>query len=477
MTQPQRTVILLAAGEGKRMRSAVPKMLHEVLGRSLMGHVLAAAEALDPAETMVVVGHGAEQVSAHLADIAPTARTVVQEKQLGTGHATRVALDALPDVDGTVVVLYGDTPLLQASTLAELCAAHEAGGHAATVLTASVDDPTGLGRILRDGDGGFAAIVEQKDATAGQLAITEINSGMYAFDASRLRVALKGLTTDNSQGEEYLTQALTLMLDAGHSVGTHTAADFADTLGCNDREQLAWLRGLMQKRVNSALMRSGVTMDDPATTWVDVTAEVAADVTIRPNVQLKGRTVIAAGSEIGPDSTLTDTIVGEGASVVRAHTLGASVGAKASVGPFAYLRPDAELAERAKVGTFVEVKNSRVGEGSKVPHLSYVGDATIGVEANIGAGTIVANYDGMAKHRTRIGDAVFVGSDSVLIAPVSIADGSYVAAGSAVDKDVPSGSLGVARGRQRNIEGWVARSRPGTKTAKAAERAAGEHEE
>jgi len=477
VTQPQRTVILLAAGEGKRMKSALPKVLHEVLGRSLVGHVLAAAAPLDPAETMVVVGHGADQVTAHLATMAPGARTVLQEEQLGTGHATRVALDALPDAVGTVVVLYGDTPLLQASTLRDLCVAHEQGGHAATVLTASVDDPSGLGRILRDSNGAFAAIVEQKDATPEQLAITEINSGMYAFDAARLRVALKGLTTDNAQREEYLTQALTLMLEAGHSVGTHTAADVADTLGCNDREQLAWLRGLMQKRVNSALMRSGVTLDDPATTWVDVTARVGVDVTIRPNVQVMGSTVIGDGAEIGPDSTLTDTVVGSGATVVRAHTLGASVGAKATVGPFAYLRPDAELAEGAKVGTFVEVKNSRVGLGSKVPHLSYVGDATIGAGANIGAGTIVANYDGVAKHRTEIGDAVFVGSDSVIIAPVSIADGSYVAAGSAVNEDVPSGALGVARGRQRNIEGWVAKKRPGTKTAKAAEKAAEQRSE
>ncbi|GIG66009.1 bifunctional UDP-N-acetylglucosamine diphosphorylase/glucosamine-1-phosphate N-acetyltransferase GlmU [Phytomonospora endophytica] len=472
MTQPQRTVILLAAGEGKRMKSALPKVLHEILGRSLVGHVLAAAAPLEPAETMVVVGHGADQVTAHLAETTPGARTVLQEQQLGTGHATRVALDALPEATGTVVVLYGDTPLLQASTLRGLCEAHEDGGHAATVLTASVDDPTGLGRIIRDADGAFARIVEQKDATPAQLALTEINSGMYAFDAARLRVALKGLTTDNSQGEEYLTQALTLMLDAGHTVGTHTAPDIADTLGCNDREQLAWLRGLMQKRVNSALMRTGVTMDDPATTWVDVTATVGVDATIRPNVQVKGATRIGEGAEIGPDSTLVDTVVGAGASVVRAHTLGATVGAKATVGPFAYLRPDAELADGAKVGTFVEVKNSTVGAGSKVPHLSYVGDATIGAGANIGAGTIVANYDGVAKHRTQVGDAVFVGSDSVLIAPVSIADGSYVAAGSAVDQNVPSGALGVARGRQRNIEGWVERKRPGTKTAKAAERAA-----
>ncbi|GLZ76593.1 bifunctional protein GlmU [Actinorhabdospora filicis] len=470
MPQPQRTVILLAAGEGKRMKSALPKVLHEVLGRSLIGHVLAAAEPLAAAETLVVVGHGAEQVEAHLAVITPDAKTVLQEKQLGTGHAARVALDTVPDAVGTVVVLYGDTPLLQADTLREFCEAHEASGLAATVLVADVEDPTGLGRIMRHEDGTFREIVEQKDATPEQLAVTEINSGMYVFDGALLRSALANLSTDNSQGEEYLTEALTNLIAAGHAVGTHTAADVADTLGCNDREQLAWLRGIMQKRVNGALMRSGVTMDDPASTWVDVTAVVEPDVTVRPNVQLKGRTVVRAGAEVGPDSTLTDTVVGAGATVVRTHAEGASVGAGASVGPFAYLRPAAELGEASKVGTFVEVKNSTIGSGSKVPHLSYVGDATVGEKSNIGAGVIVANYDGLKKHRTSVGDAVFIGCDSVLIAPVTIEDGTYVAAGSAIDATVESGSLGVARARQRNIAGWVERKRPGTKTADAAAR-------
>lgn len=470
MTQPQRTVILLAAGEGKRMRSALPKVLHEVLGRSLIGHVLAAAEPISADRTVVVVGHGSDEVEAHLKQVAPAVTTVLQEKQLGTGHATRVALDTVPDAAGTVVVLYGDTPLLQADTLAEFWAAHERSGMAATVLAAEVDDPTGLGRVMRNADGTFREIVEHKDATPEQLAVTEINAGMYVFDAALLREALRELSTDNAQGEEYLTEALTNLLAAGHSVGVHTAADMADTLGCNDREQLAQLRGIMQKRINGALMRSGVTMDDPASTWIDVTAEVAPDVTLRPGVQLKGRTVIATGAEVGPDSTLTDTFVGEGAKVVRAHADGATVGAGASVGPFAYLRPDAELGTGAKVGTFVEVKNSTVGDGSKIPHLSYVGDATIGEKSNIGAGVIVANYDGLKKYRTTVGDAVFIGCDTVLIAPVEIEDGTYVAAGSAIDKTVESGSLGVARARQRNIEGWVERKRPGTKTAEAAAR-------
>ena len=456
------------------MRSALPKMLHEVLGRSLIGHVLAAAEVLAAEQTMVVVGHGADQVEAHLAEIALDAQTVVQEKQLGTGNAARVALDALPDVSGTVVVLYADTPLLQAETLRALCEAHEASGNAATVLTATVEDPTGLGRILRDEAGVFTGIAEQRDATPEQLAITEINSGIYAFDGSLLKGALQNLSTDNAQGEEYLTEALTILLGEGHGVGTHTAADAQDTLGCNDREQLAWLRGIMQRRVNGALMRAGVTMDDPASTWIDVTASVGSDATIRPNVQLRGDTVVASGAEVGPDSTLIDTVVHEGAKVVRTHAEGASVGAYVSVGPFAYLRPDARLAERSKVGTFVEVKNSELGEGAKVPHLSYVGDASIGAQSNIGAGVIVANYDGVNKHRTQVGEAVFVGSDSVLIAPVTVEDGSYVAAGSAIAETVESGTLGIARGRQRNVEGWVESRRPGTKTARAAARARGE---
>ncbi|TQL78241.1 bifunctional UDP-N-acetylglucosamine pyrophosphorylase/glucosamine-1-phosphate N-acetyltransferase [Stackebrandtia endophytica] len=466
-----RSVVVLAAGMGTRMKSAHPKMLHPMLGRTLLGHVLFAADALAADDTLVVVGQAADQVTAHLDQIAPDARTVLQAEQRGTGHAVRTAMDAAPELSGTVVVLYGDTPLLRGETLEGLMSAHEASGAAATVLTAEVPDPTGLGRILRDHSGRVVGVVEQRDATPEQLAIKEINSGIYVFDAGLLRQMLSKLSTDNDQGEEYLTDVLGFLVEAGHPVHSFAADDALDTLGCNDRAQLAELRQIMQGRINTALMRSGVTMDDPATTWIDATVTVEPDVTIRPGVQLLGTTSVSTGAEVGPDSTLKDTVVGARAKVVRAHTDSATIGTAAQIGPFAYLRPGAAIGDTAKVGTYVEVKNSTLAEGSKVPHLSYVGDASIGAGANIGAGTIVANYDGVAKHHTEVGEAVFVGSNSVLVAPVTINDGSYVAAGSAINGEVPSNSLGVARGRQRNIEGWVERRRPGTKTAEAAERA------
>ena len=466
-----RTVVVLAAGKGKRMKSALPKSLMPMLGRTLLGHVLAAARPLAADRTLVVVGHGAEAMSQHLATVEPTADTAVQTEQWGTGHAVRIAMDAVPDTDGTVVVLYGDTPLLRSETVAGLVAAHEASSDSATVLTAEVADPTGFGRVVRDGAGRLARVVEQRDAGPAELAIREINSGIYAFDAALLRQMLGRLTRDNDQGEELLTDVLGFLREAGHGVGTHTAVDPDDTLGCNDRAQLAELRKIMQRRINTAVMRSGVTMDDPDSVWIDATVSVGVDVTIRPGVQLRGESVVGDGAEIGPDSTVTDTSVGAGASVVRAHCEGAVIGDGCSVGPFAYLRPGARLEPRAKAGTNVEIKNSTVGAGAKVPHLSYVGDAEIGPGANIGAGTIVANYDGVTKHRTTIGEAVFVGSNSVLVAPVTVADGAYVAAGSAIAEDVEAGALGVARGRQHVSSGWVAKRRSGTRSDEAAQRA------
>lgn len=469
-----RTVVVLAAGKGKRMKSELHKTLMPMLGRTLLGHVLHAAKPLAADRTLVVVGHGAETLTEHLAQIAPQAQTALQTEQLGTGHAVRMAMDAAPDAAGTVIVLYGDTPLLQAETVSRFIAAHEGSSNSASVLTARVADPTGLGRIVRDAAGEFAQIVEHRDAGPEQLAIDEINSGIYAFDAVLLRQMLGKLTTDNDQGEEMLTDVLGFLREAGHRVGTHTAADSDDTLGANDRAQLAKLQQIMRDRINTAVMRSGVTMDDPSSVLLDATVSVGPDVTIRPGVQLRGNTTVGAHAEIGPDSTLIDTTVGEGAVVTRAHCVGAEVGEGCQVGPFAYLRPGARLEPRAKAGTYVEIKNSTIGAGAKVPHLSYVGDASIGAEANIGAGTIVANYDGVDKHRTRIGDAVFVGSNSVLVAPVSLADGAYVAAGSAIADDVPAGGLGVARSRQHVSEGWVAKRRAGTKSDEAAKKATGE---
>ncbi|BCJ58676.1 bifunctional UDP-N-acetylglucosamine diphosphorylase/glucosamine-1-phosphate N-acetyltransferase GlmU [Micromonospora endophytica] len=472
MSEPHpRTVVVLAAGEGKRMKSSLPKVLHPLLGRTLLGHVLNAAEPLVAQRTMVVVGHGADQVRTHLAEVAPESTAVFQAEQLGTGHAVRIALEAAPEATGTVVVLNGDVPLLRPETVRALVAAHEGEQAAATVLAAQVPDPTGLGRIVRDDAGRLRQIVEQRDASPEQLTIREINAGIYAFDATRLREVLGKLSTDNDQGEEYLTDVFELLVAAGEPVAVHLAADHTETLGCNDRVELAALRRLLRDRVNERWMRAGVSLLDPATTWIDVTVALDRDAVVDQNTQLQGGSVVGSGAVVGPDVTLIDTVVHAGATVLRSHAVGAEVGPGASVGPYAYLRPDSRLAEKSKVGTFVEVKNAEVGAGAKVPHLSYVGDATIGARANIGAATIFVNYDGVNKHRTVVGEAAFVGCDTSLIAPVEVGAGAYVAAGSAIATDVPPGALGVTRAPQRNIDGWVARKRPGTVSAQAAERA------
>jgi bifunctional UDP-N-acetylglucosamine pyrophosphorylase/glucosamine-1-phosphate N-acetyltransferase len=469
-----RTVVILAAGEGKRMKSTLPKVLHPLLGRTLLEHVLAAAAPLEAAETLVVVGQGADRVREHLAEVAPGARTVLQERQLGTGHAVATAVAAGPDVRGTVVVLNGDVPLLRAETLAALLATHEEAKAAATVLSAEVDDPYGLGRILRGQDGqGLEHIVEERDATPRQRAIREINAGVYVFDADLLRTALSRLSADNDQGEQYLTDVFKVLVADGHQVAVHTVEDAVQTLGCNDRAQLAGLRALLRDRINEAWMLAGVSLIDPATTWIDVTVTLGRDAVVEPNTQLRGMTEIGEGASVGPDTTLTDVRVGAGASVVRTHGSDAEIGEHAGVGPYAYLRPGTRIGAAAKIGTFVEVKNSQVGDGSKVPHLSYVGDATIGEHTNIGAATVFVNYDGVAKHRTVIGRHARTGADNMFVAPVEIGDGAYTAAGSVITKDVPSGALGVARGQQRNIEGWVERKRPGTAAADAARNARG----
>ncbi|MFD2091843.1 bifunctional UDP-N-acetylglucosamine diphosphorylase/glucosamine-1-phosphate N-acetyltransferase GlmU [Blastococcus deserti] len=464
-------VVVLAAGQGTRMRSATPKVLHTLGGRSLLGHVLAAAEPLSAGATVVVVGAGRALVEEHLAQVAPAALPVVQEQQRGSGHAAAVALEAVPDLEGPVLILNGDAPLLRAATVAALVGAHHAAGSTLTVLTAEVDDPTGLGRIVRGADGAVRAIVEERDATPEQRENREINAGVYVGDAAALRRALARIGTDNDQGELYLTDVVGLLVGDGAPVGGFVAQDPDDVLGCNDRRELAARRRTLNDRVLDELMRSGVTVVDPQTTWVDVTVTVAADAVLEPGTQLQGATSVAAGAVVGPDTTLLDTEVEERATVVRSHVLGAVVGPEASVGPFSYLRPGTRLARGAKVGAFVETKNAEVGEGSKVPHLSYVGDATIGRGANIGAATVFVNYDGVAKHHTTVGDHVRIGSDTMLVAPVTVGDGAYTAAGSVITSDVPPGAMAVARAHQRNVGGWVRRRRPGTPAAEAAEAA------
>jgi bifunctional UDP-N-acetylglucosamine pyrophosphorylase/glucosamine-1-phosphate N-acetyltransferase len=464
-------VVVLAAGQGTRMKSATPKVLHSLGGRSMLGHVLAAAEPLGATATVVVVGSGRASVEAHLAEIAPSALAVVQEQQLGSGHAAAVALAAVPDLEGAVLLVNGDAPLLRTSTVSGLVGAHLEAGNALTVLTAEVADPTGLGRIVRDGAGAVRAIVEERDATAEQRAIREINAGVYVGDAAILRRTLARLGADNDQGEQYVTDVLGLLAAEGAPVGGFRAEDPDDVLGCNDQRELAERRRQLNDRVLDDLMRSGVTVVDPRTTWVDVTAEVAADAVLQPGTQVQGASTIATGAVVGPDTTLIDTEVGEGASVVRAHCQLAVIGPEVQVGPFAYLRPGTRLAAGAKVGTFVETKNATIGEGSKVPHLSYVGDATIGEGSNIGAATVFVNYDGVAKHHTTIGSHARTGADNMFVAPVTVGDGAYTAAGSVITTDVPPGAMAVARAPQRNVAGWVRRRRPGTAAAEAAEAA------
>jgi bifunctional UDP-N-acetylglucosamine pyrophosphorylase/glucosamine-1-phosphate N-acetyltransferase len=456
-------VVILAAGEGTRMRSATAKVLHELGGRSMLGHVVQAARALDPEHLIVVVGHAREQVTAHLKELDPEAVAVIQAEQNGTGHAVRIALDGLDHLEGTVVVLPGDAPLVTPAALQDLVRLHEDASAATTMLTARYPDPTGYGRVVRSGVE-VVRVVEHKDADAEVLRINEIATGHYAFAAGPLREALSKLSTDNAQGEEYLPDVVRLHKEAGLTVAGRVADNWAETVGVNDRIQLAVAARMLRDRINRHHMLAGVAILDPETTWIDADVVLEPDCTVLPQTQLKGTTVVRRGAVVGPDSTLTSTEVGEDATVRRTTADQAVIGAEATVGPYSYLRPGTKLGRGAKVGAYVEVKASEIGDGSKVPHLAYVGDATIGERSNIGAATVFVNYDGRDKHHTTVGDDVRVGSDTMLVAPVTIGDGAYTAAGSVIPDDVPPGALGVGRARQRNIEGWVARRRGKSKT-------------
>jgi len=465
-------VIVLAAGEGTRMRSAVPKVLHPIAGRPLLGHALAAARGLGADQLVVVVRRGAQAVVDYLVETAPDAIVAVQDDVPGTGRAAQCALDALEPGSGTVVVTYGDVPLLTTATLADLVAAHEERSNAVTVLSAHVPDPFGYGRVLRATEGSgrdaVVAIVEQKDATEDQAALTEINTGIYAFDEAVLREALGRVGRNNAAGEMYLTDVVAIAHGDGGRVGAVVLADAREAEGVNDRSQLAAQGRFLRDRLVEAWMRSGVSVIDPATTWVDAGVRLDADVTLLPGTSLLGTTVVLTGSTVGPDTTLRDCTIGPDAEVVRSHAIGAVVGPRAQVGPFSFLRPGTILDEGAKVGAFVETKNAHIGAGSKVPHLSYVGDATIGVDTNIGAATVFVNYDGVDKHRTVVGDHVRIGSDTMLVAPITVGDGAYTAAGSVITEDIPPGALGVGRARTRMIDKWVDRKRAGTQSAQAA---------
>ncbi|HET8605075.1 MAG TPA: bifunctional UDP-N-acetylglucosamine diphosphorylase/glucosamine-1-phosphate N-acetyltransferase GlmU [Marmoricola sp.] len=471
----QLTVIVLAAGGGTRMRSKTMKVLHPIAGRSMLGHVLAAVGSLQPTRVVTVVGNQREQVAPHVQELLPEAVIAVQESQDGTGHAVRVAWESLPagERTGTVLVAYGDTPLLQGESLRAFADFHLGSQHAMSILSGRVADPFGYGRVIRD-ESGVAAIVEEKDATPEQAAVDEINSGILAFDADFLEEALPRIGNDNAKGEYYLTDTVALARAAGRTVGAFVLDDVRQTEGANDRAQLAALAKEMNRRILDRWMREGVTVVDPDTTWVDVDVQLAPDVTILPGVQLLGATVVAEDAVVGPDCTLKDMEVGQGARVVRTHGELGVVGPGASVGPFSYIRPGTEVGAGGKIGTFVEAKNARIGEGAKVPHLSYVGDAEVGEGSNIGAGTIFANYDGVHKHRTTVGRHARTGSNNTFVAPVTIGDGAGTGGGTVVREDVPPGALAVSAGPQRNIEGWAQRRRAGTKQAEAAEAASRE---
>lgn len=484
MTPADETAVLvLAAGAGTRMVSDTPKVLHTLAGRSMLSHSLRAAAGTAPRHLVVVLGHAHERITAAVAELADALGCridiALQDQQVGTGHAVLCGLRVLPDdFAGTVVVTSGDIPLLDTTTLRTMIDTHRTAPAAATVLTTTLADPTGYGRILRtrDGAGGeVTAIVEQTDATPSQRQIHEVNAGVYAFDIAPLRSALGRLDSDNAQHEHYLTDVIGIVRGDGQVVHARHVDDSALVAGVNDRVQLAELAAEFNHRIVAAHQRAGVTVADPATTWIDVDVRIGRDTVVAPGTQLFGGTDIGSHCTVGPDTTLTDVTVGDGASVIRTHGNSASIGAGAAVGPFTYLRPGTVLGTDGKLGAFVETKNSTIGTGTKVPHLTYVGDADIGEYSNIGASSVFVNYDGQSKRRTTVGSYVRTGSDTMFVAPVTVGDGAYTGAGTVVRDDVPPGALAVSAGQQRNIEDWVQRKRPGSASARAAEQARGDH--
>jgi bifunctional UDP-N-acetylglucosamine pyrophosphorylase/glucosamine-1-phosphate N-acetyltransferase len=478
--------VVLAAGQGTRMKSATPKVLHNLAGIPILGHVLATAHALKPTRVLAVLRHEKELIETYVQSHYPNAEVVLQDEVPGTGRAAEQALEALGDFDGEVLILSGDVPLLDVESIEQLLMRHRKQGLTGTLISVELENPNGYGRILRgqgstfggEVKGGVAfvaqtqgplqGIVEQKDADPMQLEIKEVNAGVYVFDAKALGVALAKVGMENSQGEKYLTDVVGLLLKEGKKVEAQTLLDPYLVAGINDRAQLSEIAAELNARIVRAWQLAGVTIQEPASTWIDVTVQLGQDVTVLPGTRLHGLTRVGVGSTIGPDTTLTDVEVGERAKISRTQAESARIFDGASVGPFAYLRPGTELGEDGKIGAFVETKNAKIAKGAKVPHLSYVGDATIGEGANIGAGTIFANYDGVNKHRTEIGPHARTGSGNVFVAPVSIGAGAYTAAGSTIRRNVEPGALALNPVPQKNLAGWVLEQRPGSASAKAA---------
>jgi bifunctional UDP-N-acetylglucosamine pyrophosphorylase / glucosamine-1-phosphate N-acetyltransferase len=445
--------VVLAAGNGTRMVSATPKVMHQLAGRTLLGHVLATASSLEASGLYVVLRHQKELIGEYVSSNFPKAIQVEQDEIAGTGRAVEVSLAKIPaDFEGDVLVISGDVPLMDTQTLSALIATHRSNNASATILTALVEDPTGYGRIVRAGNGHVAKIVEQLDASDEERAISEINAGVYIFDSKHLRQALSHLESHNAQGERYLTDVAALLVEDGHLVIAEVVLDNWLVHGINDRVQLSEVAKELNARICRAWQLSGVTILDPDSTWIDVSVTIGKDAVIHPASSLRGLTSIGAGAEIGPSVVIENSVVQD----------------LAKVGPFAYLRAGTDLGAGGKIGSFVETKNSKIGTGSKVPHLSYVGDAEIGEGSNIGAGTIFANYDGVEKHSSKIGSFVRTGSHNVFVAPITIGDGAYTAAGTVVRKDIAPGELGMNIAPQRSIADWVIAKRPGSKSAEAA---------
>jgi bifunctional UDP-N-acetylglucosamine pyrophosphorylase/glucosamine-1-phosphate N-acetyltransferase len=457
-------VVVLAAGQGTRMKSALPKVLHRISGLPLIEHVLRTAQTVSPATMTVVVGHRADVVRERLAG-RPDLQFVLQEPQLGTAHALKQSESILAGRTGTLVLLSGDVPLLTAATLRRLVDAHRGAQAAATVVTATVERPYGYGRIVRT-DGRIARIVEERDASPTERQIREINSGIYAFDLGPLFESLRGIASQNAQGEYYLTDLVAIYRRRKLPVETLLIDNSQEIRGINSRTELAEVSGLLRQKKNEELMAAGVTLVDPATTYIDPDVQIGPDTVIHPGVVLEGQTTIGAACEIQSHVRITDSVLGDRVAVNNfCLIVGARVADEASLGPFAHLRPQSVVGEKAKVGNFVELKKTTMGRGSKANHLAYLGDARIGADVNVGAGTITCNYDGSKKHETVIEDGAFIGSDSQLIAPITVGRGAYVGTGTTVRENVPAGALAVSAGKQRNIEGWVERKRDAAEKA------------
>jgi bifunctional UDP-N-acetylglucosamine pyrophosphorylase / glucosamine-1-phosphate N-acetyltransferase len=459
----KKMAIVLAAGQGKRMKSKLYKVLHPVCGKPMVGHVVDAVRQAECERVVVVVGHGADTVQAALGDSVEYA---LQAEQLGTGHAVLQAKHLLASEDGITVVIAGDTPLVSSATLQRLISLHESDGAAATVLTANMADPTGYGRVVRASDGSVLRIVEHKDCSPEEAAITEINTATYCFDNRKMFEALRGVTNDNAQGEYYLPDVIGILQRQGERVAACLLADPAEATGVNDRMALGEAERFMRRRINALHQANGVTLIDPETTYIETGVSIGPDTMIYPGTTLRGNTSIGSDCMIGPAADLSDTVVGSGSTIRHTVAEGAELGDECIVGPFAYLRPGTKLGRHVKVGDFVELKNASVGDNSKVPHLSYIGDAIVGSGVNVGCGAITANYDGYNKFVTEIGDHVFVGSNVNLIAPVKIGSGAYIVAGSTITHDVNDNDLAIARVRQENKPGYADKIRARARSKK-----------